>query len=219
MSSLHSALTTLTWVCILVFVAAWILGAIWFGLRSPGGGRSRPGGRRRALVSRLALVLGIALVIRLTSGAGGGSGPGFGFGSGTGAGSGVWRHLTWWQPAVAVTGALLAVAATALLLWARWTLGVMWTSVPTVQEHHELVTTGPYRIVRHPIYTGLLALILGAMLAHGFGVWLVYFGLAVPWLLRRVRVEDRLMAGRFGERYRAYRAEVPALLPYPRPGR
>jgi protein-S-isoprenylcysteine O-methyltransferase Ste14 len=86
-----------------------------------------------------------------------------------------------------------------------------------VQEHHELRTDGPYGLVRHPIYTGLLGLITGSMLACGFGVWVAYLAVAVPWLLRRVRVEDDLMAGRFGAAYDAYRARVPALVPWTRP--
>lgn len=56
-----------------------------------------------------------------------------------------WRHLQYWQPELALLGALLAVASTALLLWARWVLGAMWAGVPLVQEHHELRTGGPYR--------------------------------------------------------------------------
>nr|WSY50910.1 isoprenylcysteine carboxylmethyltransferase family protein [Streptomyces sp. NBC_00886] len=123
----------------------------------------------------------------------------------------------YWQPELALLGALLAVASTALLLWARWVLGVMWASIPMVQEHHELRTDGPYRIVRHPIYTGLLGLITGAMPACGFGVWIVFLAVAVPWLLRRVRIEDGMMAGRFGASYDAYRARVPALIPWTRP--
>jgi hypothetical protein len=93
----------------------------------------------------------------------------------------------------------------------------MWASIPLVHEHHELRTEGPYRIVRHPIYTGLLGLVLGGMLACGFGVWIVFLAVAVPWLLRRVRIEDGMMADRFGATYEAYRARVPALIPWTRP--
>jgi protein-S-isoprenylcysteine O-methyltransferase Ste14 len=207
--NLHNSLADLIRICICVFAAAWILGAVWFGIKSPGGSRSWLGDWRQTLVSRAALVLGAGLVVKFTSGSG--DAPGHRTG-------GFWRHLAWWQPELAVLGAVLAVAATALLLWARWTLGTMWTSVPTVQDHHELVVSGPYGIVRHPIYTGMLLLVFGGMLASGFGVWVLLLALALPWLLHRVRVEDRLMAGRFGARYAAYRARVPALLPFPRPG-
>jgi protein-S-isoprenylcysteine O-methyltransferase Ste14 len=89
----------------------------------------------------------------------------------------------------------------------------MWAGVPTVQEDHELRTGGPYRFVRHPIYAGLLGLATGGMLAYGFGVWILFLVLAVPWLLNRVRIEDGLMAQEFGDSYAAYRARVPALIP------
>ncbi|HEY0543492.1 MAG TPA: isoprenylcysteine carboxylmethyltransferase family protein [Actinoallomurus sp.] len=129
----------------------------------------------------------------------------------------LWRHFQYWQPELALLGALLAIASTALLLWARWVLGTMWASIPMVQEHHELRTDGPYRLVRHPIYTGLLGLIIGGTLACGFGVWIIILAAAIPWLLRRVRIEDRMMAGQFGASYDAYRARVPALIPWTRP--
>ncbi|MFG2372823.1 methyltransferase family protein [Streptomyces sp. NPDC048504] len=77
-----------------------------------------------------------------------------------------WHHLQYWQPELAILGALFAVASTGLLLWARWVRGVMWASIPLVHERHELRTDGPYRIVRHPIYTGLLGMVLGGMLAY-----------------------------------------------------
>ncbi|MEU8032268.1 isoprenylcysteine carboxylmethyltransferase family protein [Streptomyces sp. NPDC049099] len=127
---------------------------------------------------------------------------------------GFWRHLQYWRPEPARLGVLLAVASTALLLWSRWVLGTMWASVPTVREHHELRTDGPYRLVRHPIYTGLLGLVTGSVPACGFGVRVAFLVAAIPGLLRRVRVEDRLMARRFGAAYDAYRAEVPALIPH-----
>ncbi|WP_189956642.1 methyltransferase family protein [Streptomyces alanosinicus] len=200
MGTLHSALVLITVACVVVFVAAWIVGAVYFGVKSQRGARGWARGLRRSLPRRLLLIAGVAVFSALV-----------------GHSQGLWRHLRYWQPETAVPGVLLAVASTALLLWARWVLGTMWASVPTVQEHHELRTDGPYRLVRHPIYTGLLGLIVGAMLACGFGVWIACLVVAVPWLLRRVRVEDGLMAAQFGAAYDAYRAEVPALIPRIRP--
>ncbi|MEV5880091.1 isoprenylcysteine carboxylmethyltransferase family protein [Streptomyces sp. NPDC052101] len=196
MGTLHSALVLITVVCVVVFLAAWIAGAVYFGVRSHRGVRGWARGLRRSLPRRLLLIAGVSVFSALI-----------------GHSRGFWRHLQYWQPELAVLGALLAVASTALLLWARWVLGTMWASIPTVQEHHELRTDGPYRLVRHPIYTGLLGLVTGAMLAEGFGVRIAYLVVAVPWLLRRVKVEDGLMAAQFGPAYDAYRAEVPALIP------
>ncbi|MEU9479992.1 isoprenylcysteine carboxylmethyltransferase family protein [Streptomyces sp. NPDC048191] len=200
MGTLHSALVAITVVCMVVFVAAWIAGAVYFGVKSERGARGWARGLRRTLPRRLLLVAGAYVFSVLLDHT-----------------RGFWSHLRYWQPELAVAGALLAVASTGLLLWARWVLGTMWASVPTVQEHHELRTDGPYRLVRHPIYTGLLGLVIGAMLACGFGVWTAVLVVAVPWLLRRVRVEDALMAERFGVSYEAYRADVPALVPRIRP--
>ncbi|MFR0355560.1 methyltransferase family protein [Streptomyces sediminimaris] len=200
MGSLHSALVVLIGVCFVVFVVAWLVGAVYFGVKSQDGPRGWMRGLRRTLPRRILLIAGVwifATLIRHSQG--------------------FWRHLQYWQPELALTGALLATASTALLLWARWVLGTMWASVPMVQEHHELRTDGPYRLVRHPIYTGLLGLVVGAMLACGFGVWTACVAVAVPWLLRRVRTEDGLMADQFGASYDAYRARVPALLPRLRP--
>jgi protein-S-isoprenylcysteine O-methyltransferase Ste14 len=200
MSSLHSALVVLTGACFVVFVAAWIAGAVYFGVKSQAGLQGWMRGLPRTMPRRVLLIAGayaFSLLLRHSRG--------------------FWRHLRYWQPEIALLGALLVIASTALLLWARWVLGTMWASVPTVQEHHELRTDGPYGLVRHPIYTGLLGLVVGAMLACGFGVWTAVVAVAVPWLLRRVRIEDGLMAGRFGAAYDAYRARVPALLPRLRP--
>ncbi|WP_427919427.1 methyltransferase family protein [Streptomyces sp. cg40] len=201
MGSLHSALVALTGVCVAIFVVAWIAGAVYFGVKSEAGLAGWARGLRRTLPRRLLLVAGayaFSLLVRHTP-------------------DSFWHRLRYWQPELALLGALIAVASTSLLFWARWVLGVMWASIPLVHEHHELRTEGPYRIVRHPIYTGLLGLVLGGMLACGFGVWIVFLAVAVPWLLRRVRIEDGMMADRFGASYEAYRARVPALIPWTRP--
>ncbi|MER6353774.1 isoprenylcysteine carboxylmethyltransferase family protein [Streptomyces sp. NPDC001634] len=202
MSSLHSALVVLTGVCVLIFVVAWIVGAVYFGVKSQAGLRGWARGLRRTLPRRALLIAGAYVFSTLVSHS-----------------RDFWRHLQYWQPELALLGGLLAVASTALLLWARWVLGTMWASVPMLQEHHELRTDGPYRLVRHPIYTGLLGLIVGGMLACGFGIWIVLLAVAIPWLLRRVRIEDRLMAGQFGASYAAYRTRVPALIPWTHPAR
>jgi protein-S-isoprenylcysteine O-methyltransferase Ste14 len=203
MGSLHSALVALTGACFLIFVVAWGVGAVYFGVKSKAGPGGWARGLRRTLPRRVLLIAGACVliaVVRRTP-------------------HSFWRHLQYWQPEVALLGALLVLASTALLLWARWVLGTMWASIPVVQEHHELRTDGPYRLVRHPIYTGMLGLVIGGMLACGFGVWIIILAAALPWLLRRVRIEDAMMAGQFGASYEAYRARVPALIPWTRPTR
>ncbi|OIK25231.1 methyltransferase family protein [Streptomyces malaysiense] len=202
MNSLRPVLVTLTGVCFLVFAAAWLLGAAYFGIRGHGGVRGWLRASRASAGRRVLLIAGVALFLLLVRHT-----------------QSFWQHLRFWQPVPALLGALLALGSTALLLWARWVLGTMWDSVPNVRQHHELRTDGPYRLVRHPIYTGILGLVTGSMLACGLGVWTAYLAAAVPWLLRRVRTEDALMAGEFGAAYDAYRSRVPALIPRLRPAR
>ncbi|MEZ0070463.1 protein-S-isoprenylcysteine O-methyltransferase Ste14 [Streptacidiphilus sp. MAP12-20] len=198
MSAMETAVRDVVAGCLAVFAVTWLVGALYFGARKSGGLRRWLAGVRGSLPARLGLIAGVGVVLALS---GGGRGP-------------FWRHLEYWQPLLAVVGVVVVVASTALLVWARWVLGTMWASVPLVQERHELRTNGPYGYVRHPIYTGFLGVVLGGMLADGFGVWVLIAAVSVPWLLHRVRVEDRLMAAEFGEQYAAYRRRVPALLPF-----
>ncbi len=67
--------------------------------------------------------------------------------------------------AVEWIGVLLTAAGVAVALWARWHLGANWSGVVTLKEGHELIRTGPYRTIRHPIYTGILLALLGTAVA------------------------------------------------------
>jgi protein-S-isoprenylcysteine O-methyltransferase Ste14 len=112
-------------------------------------------------------------------------------------------------------GVALVLAGVGLAIWARLVLGHSWSGlVMTVREGQALVQSGPYALVRHPIYTGLLAAILGTALTIGtLGSWLaVAAGLAG--ILIRVTVEERLMATEFGETHAAYRARTRKLIPF-----
>jgi protein-S-isoprenylcysteine O-methyltransferase Ste14 len=110
--------------------------------------------------------------------------------------------------AVAVTAFGLAFA-----IWARRHLGANWSASVTIKEEHDLVTSGPYALVRHPIYSGLLLALAGTAL--GVGEWraLLAHAIACFALARKLRLEERWMRERFGERYAAYSERVPALIP------
>jgi protein-S-isoprenylcysteine O-methyltransferase Ste14 len=129
-----------------------------------------------------------------------------------------WRDLTLWNPVVAVVGAVCAVASVGLMCWARWSIGAMWAGRPLVQDRHDLHTGGPYRIVRHPIYTGAVGVMVGVMLVDGFGRMAAVLVGTLAFVAWRVWVEERMMVATFGERYRGYRLEVPALVPFLRAG-
>ncbi|MGW4244738.1 methyltransferase family protein [Nocardia sp. NPDC004722] len=124
----------------------------------------------------------------------------------------VWDPVSWDVRPMLALGAVAIIAGSVLMVWARLALGTMWAGRPLIQEEHELRMSGPYRVVRHPIYTGLLALVGGAALLRG-GQSIVIFAFVLAWLVRRVRVEDRMLIATFGQRYEEYRNAVPALLP------
>ena len=115
---------------------------------------------------------------------------------------------------VAIAGLALTLAGVAFAIWARVTLGTNWSGVITVKEGHTLVRRGPYSIVRHPIYTGILTAVTGTALTHGtvraiLALPVVAFGF---WL--KTLTEERFMAAQFGEEYTRYQREVRALVPF-----
>jgi len=98
-------------------------------------------------------------------------------------------------------------------VWARTHLGRNWSGIVTVKQDHELIRSGPYVIVRHPIYTGLLLAIVGVAVGQGTWAGVLAVGIVVVALVRKLRIEERFMADRFGDQYAQYRREVPALVP------
>ena len=124
-----------------------------------------------------------------------------------------WSSLTFGAPWARFLGPAILLAATALTLWARFVLGVMWSAAPAVKEGHQLRTSGPYALTRHPIYTGLLGMLLGTMLVAGGGVWIISFPIAVVLIEGKIRIEERYMTQEFPEDYPAYRKRVPQLIP------
>lgn len=117
------------------------------------------------------------------------------------------------NPVIELIGVALCAVGIAFAIWARWHLGRNWSSVPTLKEGHELVTSGPYARVRHPIYTGMLTAALGSALTLG-GVALIAFVACCVAFLWRVPVEERLMQQQFPNDYPAYRARTKALIPF-----
>jgi protein-S-isoprenylcysteine O-methyltransferase Ste14 len=90
----------------------------------------------------------------------------------------------------------------------------MWSPVPALREHHELLTNGPYRVTRHPIYTGILGMLLGSALITGFGGVLVALLVLGGVFLARIQREEKLMLQTFGEQYNRYQREVPRIVPF-----
>ncbi|RUW25476.1 isoprenylcysteine carboxylmethyltransferase family protein [Mesorhizobium sp. M1E.F.Ca.ET.041.01.1.1] len=110
-------------------------------------------------------------------------------------------------------GVVLAVAGMFLLVWARQTLGRNWSQTISAKQDHELVTSGPYRRLRHPMYTGgLLACIGSAIVVGGpFVFLLLLLGAIFIW---RVGAEDRLLARQFPDEFPGYARRTNALIPF-----
>ena len=125
----------------------------------------------------------------------------------------LWTAITFKSDWLAAAGLVLLIGSTLFTLWARWTLGRMWSSVPALREHHELHTSGPYRFTRHPIYTGILGMLLGSALGTGFGGVLVILLVFAGVFLVRIQREEKLMLQTFGEQYVRYQRRVPRLVP------
>ena len=116
-------------------------------------------------------------------------------------------------PWVFWVGALVTALGLLFTVWARVHIGRNWSGVVTLKEGHELVDTGPYALIRHPIYTGLLVAFIGSALARG--EWRGLLAVVIAWaaLWRKLRLEERWMTERFGEQYVAYCQRVPVLVP------
>jgi protein-S-isoprenylcysteine O-methyltransferase Ste14 len=98
-------------------------------------------------------------------------------------------------------------------VWARVHLARNWSGTVTLKENHELIRTGPYRYVRHPIYTGLLLGVLGSAIVGGERHGLLAVGFLVLGFVIKLRMEERWMGETFGEQYAQYKKEVAALIP------
>jgi len=131
----------------------------------------------------------------------------------------IWQPLVVCRPWLQWTGVVVLVSATAFTVWARVVLGVMWSSMPVKRAVHELRTNGPYSVTRHPIYTGIIGMLLGTTLINGIGMWGAFLVSAIVLLVIKLRVEEGLMREAFGEAYAAYQLRVPGLLPWPRPAK
>jgi len=121
-----------------------------------------------------------------------------------------------WTPSPLVGALLAAIVVMGLVftLWARAALGGNWSAGVVLKEGHTLVRSGPYAIVRHPIYTGLLAMTLGTGLYAGTVFGLVLLGAVATVLWARSLREDQLMAATFPAEYPDYRRRVRAFIPY-----
>ena len=183
-------------VCVGVVVVVWVAGALYNAFHSPHSAsyvpreRTRSQPRSTALIVAAVVCAGLAVVGRSHF-------------DGLVVG-GLW---------VRILGLAVLVASTVFTLWARFSLGTMWSVAPKVKGDHQLRTHGPYAVTRHPIYSGVLGMLLGATLLSGIGQWIVLFPVGLVLFEIKIRLEERLMVATFPDEYPRYRRQVPQLVP------
>jgi protein-S-isoprenylcysteine O-methyltransferase Ste14 len=116
-------------------------------------------------------------------------------------------------PATGRLGVAITMVGVAFAIWARWHLGENWSATVTVKQGHELIRTGPYGRIRHPIYTGMLLALSGTALALGEYRGLLSLALAVAGFYLKARKEERYLGQEFGEGFREHIAQTGMFLP------
>ena len=113
------------------------------------------------------------------------------------------------------TGVVMMWAGIGLRLWAVLTLGAFFRVTVVVQDQHQLVTAGPYRVLRHPGYAGSILTLVG--LGLGLGNWVSFGAIAAACALGygwRIAAEEAALRGRFGEAHAAWRKTTWAVIPW-----
>jgi protein-S-isoprenylcysteine O-methyltransferase len=113
-----------------------------------------------------------------------------------------------------VAAAILCLCGLGLCLWARAVLGRNWSGTVTLKENHELIVRGPYRLVRHPIYAGLLAMLIATWMQQGHIAGTIGLGLVFISLWIKSSDEEKVMLAQFPDQYAAYRQRVKRIIPF-----
>ena len=114
---------------------------------------------------------------------------------------------------IGMIGVALTVAGVAFAIWARWHLGENWSATVTLKEGHELISSGPYCYIRHPIYTGMLLAFVGTALALGQNRALISVAIVLFAFYIKARKEERFLAQEFGEKFREHSRHTGMFLP------
>ena len=126
-----------------------------------------------------------------------------------------WLRSTRGNPPTMLIASMIVAPLSTWLAWKAVThLGKQWRIQAGVYSDHELIRTGPYSVIRHPIYTSMLGMLIatGLIMAH----WLFLIAAVVLFVIGieiRIRAEETLLKSRFGESFDRYRASVPAYIP------
>ena len=111
-------------------------------------------------------------------------------------------------------GTVLTVLGLLVSIWARIYLGSNWSGYVTYKKDHELVTAGPYRFIRHPIYTGMILMFTGAVLYYGMPLLFIIYAIMAGVFIWRIWKEEKIMTKLFGKKYLDYMKKTKALIPF-----
>jgi protein-S-isoprenylcysteine O-methyltransferase Ste14 len=123
------------------------------------------------------------------------------------------RRFVPWLPWVFVVGAALTWTGVAFAIWARYHIGRYWSASVALKTGHELIRTGPYARIRHPIYTGMLLAVAGTALAVGRYRGIVAFAIILCGFIWKSKKEEALLAGQFGPAFEEHRRHTGFFLP------
>ncbi len=106
--------------------------------------------------------------------------------------------------AIGAIGTVITGGGIAFAIWARWHLGENWSAMVTLKDGHELIRSGPYQHIRHPIYTGMLVAFAGTAMALGEYRGLIALGLALTNFYAKAKREERFLTKEFGEKFQEH---------------
>jgi len=110
-------------------------------------------------------------------------------------------------------GLALCLSGAFLAIWSRHVLGRNWSGTVQLKRDHELIERGPYRLIRHPIYSGLLLLFIGNAIMVGDWRGILAVAIVFVSFWRKLRLEEQWLSGHFGESYVSYMRRTRALIP------
>ncbi len=172
-----------------VFAAAWI---VWWIYWMVSAARVKKGTRPRlTVVPRLVVIVLVILFLTVFKG----------------------HRVTVHNQVLHVVGLIFLLSGLSLAVWARVYLGHNWGMPMTQKDEPELVTSGPYQLVRHPIYSGILLAMLGTALAVTF-YWFIAVVVLGIYFIYSATVEEKIMAASFPSAYPSYRTKTKMLIPF-----
>jgi protein-S-isoprenylcysteine O-methyltransferase Ste14 len=180
-----------------VIRTAWIIWVVWWVVAATRVNRMKKRESAADLVLRWGIMLG-ALVAIFRSG----------------WLNGVWnRRFVPDDPAIRAAGAAITCVGLAFSIWARQHIGRYWSSSVSIRADHQLIRTGPYSCIRHPIYTGILLALAGTALADGHYGMLVAFVIVVAGLSWKALSEENLLRREFGPAFEEHKRATGFFLP------